>query len=74
MNTNRFARWCAGLIDPERPASGPPPSRLWPFFVWALEGAWGPVLIATILFCVGGMLEAAVMALLGLICSGSDVI
>jgi ATP-binding cassette subfamily B protein len=67
MNTNRFARWCAGLIDPERPASGPPPNRLWPFFGWALDGAWGPILIATFLFSIGGLFEAGVMALLGLI-------
>jgi ATP-binding cassette subfamily B protein len=67
MNTNAFARWCADLIDPERPASGPPPKRLWPFFGWALEGAWGPIWLATGLFVLGGLFEAAVMAMLGLV-------
>ena len=67
MNTNRFARWCAGLIDPESPASGPPPKRLLPFFGWSLSGAWMPVLLATGLFSLGGLFEAGVMALLGLV-------
>ncbi|WP_137699406.1 ABC transporter ATP-binding protein [Marimonas lutisalis] len=65
MRTGRYARWFAGLIDPERGAESPPPKRLGAFFRWALAGAWGPILLATALFAAGGLFEAVVMVLLG---------
>ena len=32
-------RRLANLVEPFRPASGPPPGSFWPFLRWALEGS-----------------------------------
>ena len=57
--------WFAGRIDPEVPADTPPPNRLGAFLMWALQGCWGPLAIASVCFAMGGMFEALVMYFLG---------
>ena len=47
------------LIDPFRPADGPPPQKLRQFFAWGLQGAW-PLLFGTaVLSVLAGMLEVS---------------
>ncbi|MDQ2094781.1 ABC transporter ATP-binding protein [Rhodalgimonas zhirmunskyi] len=65
MTLGRVTRWFLGLIDYRRRADGPPPQTLARFFLWALRGAWPPIIVATALFALGGALEAVTMWLLG---------
>jgi len=55
----------SGLIDPLKPASGPPPRQLWPFIRWSLSGAWGVIWIGVIASMVTGLFEALVAVILG---------
>lgn len=58
-------RRLADLIDPHRPASGPPPDTLMRFIHWALQGAW-PVLIgAAALSAMAGVAEVLAVLILG---------
>ncbi|EIE50091.1 multidrug ABC transporter ATP-binding protein [Salipiger aestuarii] len=53
------------LIDPFARAKAPPPSTLWRFMAWALNGAW-PVLIPAATFSIlGGVTEVLSAKLLG---------
>ena len=52
-------------IDPFAEASGPPPRTLLRFFGWALKGAWGPVLLASVLSIAGGVVEVSSALILG---------
>ena len=65
MKLGAPTRWFLGLIDYRRLADGPPPKTLGRFFLWALKGSWPPVILATVLFAVGGLLESVTMWLLG---------
>ena len=65
MKLGAPTRWFLGLIDYRRLAEGPPPKTLGRFFLWALKGSWPPVILATVLFAVGGLLESVTMWLLG---------
>ncbi len=63
----RAAAWFSTLIDPERPAAGPPPRTLLAFVRWALDGAW-PVLALTALVSVTvGIFEVLTAMLLGVV-------
>ena len=65
MIGERLKTWFATRIDPEDPAPAPPPDRLGAFLMWALQGCWWPLGIASAGFAIGGMFEALVMFLLG---------
>lgn len=65
MILNRFAAWVSGLIDPERPASGPPPRSLLPFMRWLLTGAWLGIGLAAFLSVLGGTFEVLTALILG---------
>jgi ATP-binding cassette subfamily B protein len=52
-------------IAPFRRAASDPPTRLWPFFRWALEGAWKGILWAAFWSALAGTLEAVSATLLG---------
>ncbi|MCF3593128.1 ABC transporter ATP-binding protein/permease [Rhodobacteraceae bacterium LMO-12] len=73
MTGNRLTDWFATRIDPEREAKGPPPRRLVAFVGWALEGCWPVIVVAALLFGLGGILEAVVMLLLGRIVDATVV-
>ncbi|PRX37101.1 ATP-binding cassette, subfamily B [Meinhardsimonia xiamenensis] len=60
-----IARFFAGLIDPERPAPGPPPRSRARFFAWVLEGAWGVLAAAALASMVAGALEVVTALILG---------
>ena len=63
----RYANYFGNLIDPEAPADGPPPNTLAAFFGWILKGTWPIAVITAFFYCIGGMMEAAMMLLLGMI-------
>ncbi len=62
---HRFSAWVGDMIDPERPADGPPPDRLIPFLRWSMDGTWLAVGLASLGFVFGGASEALMMLLLG---------
>jgi ATP-binding cassette subfamily B protein len=55
----------ARLIDPFRPAGGPPPRRLLPFLGWCLSGAWAGLIAAALLSAAAGVLDVIMAAFLG---------
>ncbi len=55
------------MIDAFRPAEGPPPQTLGPFFVWCLSGAWGPLTLAAVLSATAGTMEVVTAWYLGAI-------
>jgi ATP-binding cassette subfamily B protein len=55
----------AGLIEAFRPADGPPPNRLTPFFRWALSGAFFWLSVAAVLSALAGTLEVVTALVLG---------
>lgn len=58
---NFFAR----MIDAFRPADGPPPRRLLPFFGWCLSGAWRGLTLAAATSALGGLADVFSAVLLG---------
>ena len=52
-------------IDAFRPADGPPPRTLGRFFLWCLAGSWGPLLVATFLSALAGVMEVLTADFLG---------
>ncbi len=58
-------RFFADLIDPERPAPGPPPQSRARFFGWVLEGAWGVLAAAALASMLAGALEVVTALILG---------
>lgn len=60
-----LANLFAGLIDPTRPAKGPPPAQLIPFCRWALQGAWLGIGIAVFAALLVGALDTLIAFLLG---------
>ena len=53
------------LIDPFRPADGPPPQTLWAFGRWALKGAEKPLFLLLLASLATGATEAATAWLVG---------
>ena len=53
------------MIDAFRPAEGPPPDRLLPFFGWCLSGAWGGLSLAAVTSALGGVADVFAAVLLG---------
>ena len=58
-------------IKPFRPTDEPPPSRLFKFFGWGLQGAWPGLLWATFWSAAAGSLEAVSAVILGLVVDAS---
>jgi len=65
MILTRLSNWFSGLIDPERPASGPPPRTLKDFFRWTLEGAWPVIGMAAAASMTAGIFEVVTALFLG---------
>ena len=57
-------------IPPFSPAATVPPSRVWPFFRWALSGAWKGIAWAVFWSILVGSFEAVSATLLGRIIDG----
>ncbi len=57
--------WFADLVDPEEPASGPPPQTVGAFFVWAFQGSWRTVGLGVGANVAGGAIEVLTFAMLG---------
>ncbi|MXQ08272.1 ATP-binding cassette domain-containing protein [Alphaproteobacteria bacterium GH1-50] len=55
------------LIDAFRPAEGPPPQTLGPFFRWVLKGAMPVLAVAAVLSAATGTLEVLSAILLGMV-------
>ena len=53
------------LVDAFRPAEGPPPNKLWPFYRWCLQGSWPAFIFATMLSALAGAAEVLSASLLG---------
>ncbi|WP_276717735.1 ABC transporter ATP-binding protein [Pseudooceanicola nitratireducens] len=53
------------LIDPFKPADGPPPTTLVPYINWMLKGAWPIVMIAVVLSALAGTVEVGSAWVLG---------
>lgn len=53
------------LIDPYKPAEGPPPRTLWAYGRWAVRGAEKPIIALIFLAIAGGIAEAAAAWLVG---------
>ncbi len=57
-------------IPPFAPADAPPPGRVWPFFSWALVGAWRGILWAIFWSVLVGSFEAISATMLGILIDG----
>ncbi|MDO5648752.1 ABC transporter ATP-binding protein [Paracoccus sp. (in: a-proteobacteria)] len=55
------------MVDAFRPADGPPPARLIPFFGWCLSGAWRGLGFAAVASALGGMADVVSALLLGMV-------
>ncbi len=53
------------LIDPFKPADGPPPRTLWAFFKWCLAGTWPVLIVAFGVSALAGATEVISAFLLG---------
>ncbi|MFM2354737.1 MAG: hypothetical protein RLZZ528_473 [Pseudomonadota bacterium] len=53
------------LIDAFAPADGAPPQKLWPFFRWAIDGAWTMLGLAAVMSAIAGMMEVVSALILG---------
>mgnify|MGYP005851902285 CR=1 FL=1 len=60
-------RRLADTISAFRPAEGPPPGRLLPFFLWCLKGSGLGLLLATVLSAAAGVLDVIMAWYLGLV-------
>ncbi|SFH05329.1 ATP-binding cassette, subfamily B [Palleronia marisminoris] len=58
-------RSLANVIDAFRPAEGSPPDSLGKFFLWALSGAWGWMIVAGALSALAGTAEVFTALILG---------
>ncbi|MDO5527829.1 MAG: ABC transporter ATP-binding protein [Paracoccus sp. (in: a-proteobacteria)] len=63
----KFLLRLLGLIDAFRPAEGPPPQRLLPFFAWSLQGAGRGLTVAGAAAALGGIADVASAILLGMV-------
>ena len=57
-------------IPPFAPSDAPPPGRVWPFFNWALLGAWRGILWAIFWSVLVGSFEAISATMLGMLIDG----
>jgi len=64
---NALATWFSRLIDPERPASGPPPHTLLAYMRWLLDGAWLGLGLASAVTILAGTFEVLTALALGLV-------
>ncbi|KEJ90673.1 ABC transporter ATP-binding protein [Sulfitobacter donghicola] len=55
----------ANLIQPFKPANGPPPQTLGAFMRWCLSGAWPALWLAAAFSAIAGALEAGTALILG---------
>ncbi|MDO5658695.1 MAG: ABC transporter ATP-binding protein [Paracoccus sp. (in: a-proteobacteria)] len=55
------------LIDAFRPAEGPPPQRLLPFFAWSLKGSGRGLGLAAIASALGGVADVLSAVMLGMV-------
>ena len=62
---HKVASRAAGLIDPEKPAVGAPPTTLWRFAAWCLRGAWPVIALAGFVSALSGASEVLSMYVLG---------
>ena len=53
------------LIDAFRPADGPPPQSLWPFFRWSLKGSWPMLWVSGAISGIAGASEVISAVILG---------
>ncbi|WP_136443348.1 ABC transporter ATP-binding protein [Pacificoceanicola onchidii] len=52
-------------------ADGPPPDTLWRFSMWAIRGAWPPLILASVFSVLGGMVEVSSAVILGWVVDGA---
>ncbi len=62
---NALAAWFSTLIDPERPASGPPPRSLLAYMRWLLDGSWFAIGLAAGVTMLAGVFEVLTALILG---------
>ena len=60
----------ANLIDPFRPAEGPPPRTLMSFVRWTLKGAWPVLAVAAFASALAGLSETGTAWVLGRVIDG----
>ncbi|MAM62810.1 ABC transporter ATP-binding protein [Maritimibacter sp. UBA3975] len=60
----------ANLIDPFRPADGPPPGTLMAFVRWTLKGAWPVLIVAAAVSVLAGLSETGTAFVLGRVIDG----
>ncbi len=60
----------ANLIDPFRPADGPPPGRFIAFVRWTLKGAWPVLWLAAFVSVLAGLSETGTAWVLGKVIDG----
>ena len=61
----QLAARLGNLIDPFKPADGPPPRTLWAFFKWCLAGTWPVLIVAFGVSALAGATEVISAFLLG---------
>ncbi|WP_010142323.1 ABC transporter ATP-binding protein [Oceanicola sp. S124] len=60
------------LIDPYKPADGPPPDGLLKFMIWGLGGAWPGLLLGAFLAALSGAADASTAWILGAVVDGAQ--
>jgi ATP-binding cassette subfamily B protein len=60
-----LVRALGNAIDAFRPADGPPPQSLGPFFRWSLKGSWPALSVAAVLSSLAGVTEVVSALILG---------
>ena len=60
-----LSRTLGNAIDAFRPADGPPPRSLGPFFRWSLKGSWPALSVAAVLSSLAGVTEVVSALILG---------
>ncbi|MFW2542865.1 ABC transporter ATP-binding protein [Primorskyibacter sp. 2E107] len=58
-------------INPFAEADGPPPRTLMRFCLWAIRGAWPPLMLAAAFSVLGGVVEVASAIILGWVVDGA---
>ncbi len=60
-----FIARAGALVDTNVPASGPPPTQLKGFMLWAIAGGWRVIWLGVLISVLAGIVEVGAMALLG---------
>ncbi|MBT8153573.1 ABC transporter ATP-binding protein/permease [Epibacterium ulvae] len=55
------------LMNPFKPADGPPPQKLGKFMLWCLSGSWLAMGVATLFSALAGAMEAGTAFILGMV-------